>query len=494
MKKTLSVLLSLVMMLSIITPFNVFAQEANEEIHSDITDEVNYLSLSKSGLSAAVDAYTAARAGALDDTNYFTELNKNLSDNKGKIIVNGKEDALIYAAVINTLYLLGKNPTSYNSYNLVANFEKFTTDSIDNPYNYRIVIETCKNIGNDKLAKMYIDSFINQYYTLKEGVDYWGFSCDNTAVFLTAVSQYKDDYSEYVDDAINVIENYAVEGGYGYSKEYPDFSVDSTAVTMMAYAAVGDTKKAETLRMNVMAQESKDKNGVIMAWGAENAYATKEVLLALTYMHQAEFKSRTASTCAVNGELIIGCKACDHQSTKAYAKKAHKTYYIYSPSPKCRKTGVKITYCENCSYQKKETVKALGDKYHRPIINTQEVKPTYFTAGKTASYKCEDCGTIITKSKAVAKKAVTLSKVSAGKKSFKATFKKADKATGYQVQYSTNSKFKSAKAYKTKKTTATVKKLKAKKKYYVRVRAYKTVKGKTVYSSWSKVKTITTKK
>ena len=45
-----------------------------------------------------------------------------------------------------------------------------------------------------------------------------------------------------------------------------------------------------------------------------------------------------------------------------------------------------------------------------------------------------------------------------------------------------------------KKTTKyKVKKLKAKKKYYVRVRTYKTVKGKKVYSSWSKVKNIKTK-
>jgi len=46
---------------------------------------------------------------------------------------------------------------------------------------------------------------------------------------------------------------------------------------------------------------------------------------------------------------------------------------------------------------------------------------------------------------------------------------------------------------KEQKTTKNkVKKLKAKKKYYVRVRTYKTVKGKKVYSSWSKVKSIKT--
>lgn len=46
---------------------------------------------------------------------------------------------------------------------------------------------------------------------------------------------------------------------------------------------------------------------------------------------------------------------------------------------------------------------------------------------------------------------------------------------------------------KQKTTKYKVKKLKAKKKYYVRVRTYKTVKGKKVYSSWSKVKSIKTK-
>ena len=46
---------------------------------------------------------------------------------------------------------------------------------------------------------------------------------------------------------------------------------------------------------------------------------------------------------------------------------------------------------------------------------------------------------------------------------------------------------------KQKTTKYKVKKLKAKKKYYVRVRTYKTVKGKKVYSSWSNVKSIKTK-
>ena len=71
---------------------------------------------------------------------------------------------------------------------------------------------------------------------------------------------------------------------------------------------------------------------------------------------------------------------------------------------------------------------------------------------------------------------------------------------GYQVQYSTDKKFKKntkTVTIKKNKTSTTVKKLKANKKYYVRVRTYKNVKvnGKTkkVYSSWSKVKSVKTK-
>lgn len=93
-----------------------------------------------------------------------------------------------------------------------------------------------------------------------------------------------------------------------------------------------------------------------------------------------------------------------------------------------------------------------------------------------------------------------VSKLKAGKKKITVTLKKTKAVNGYQIQYSTNKKFKSAKSktLKSNKTTkATIKKLKSKKKYYVRIRTYKNVKknGKTVkqYSKWSSVKTVKVK-
>lgn len=94
-------------------------------------------------------------------------------------------------------------------------------------------------------------------------------------------------------------------------------------------------------------------------------------------------------------------------------------------------------------------------------------------------------------------KSTSIKKLANGKKSFTVTWAKVSGVKGYQIQYSTDKKFKnnnkSVTVNKQKTTKTTVKKLKSKKTYFVRVRTYKTVNGKKVYSSWSKVKSIKTK-
>ena len=92
----------------------------------------------------------------------------------------------------------------------------------------------------------------------------------------------------------------------------------------------------------------------------------------------------------------------------------------------------------------------------------------------------------------------SITSLSAKDNGFTVKWKKKTKITGYQIQYSTSSKFnkKSTKTVKIKKAKTTSKKitdLKSSKKYYVRVRTYKNSKKKTDYSDWSKKKSITTK-
>lgn len=100
-------------------------------------------------------------------------------------------------------------------------------------------------------------------------------------------------------------------------------------------------------------------------------------------------------------------------------------------------------------------------------------------------------------------KGTAISGVKAKKKAFSVSWKKQAKQTsGYQIQYAVDAKFKKSVVTKnvnnTKKVKLDVTKLKSKKKYYIRIRTYKTVKvngkSKKIYSGWSKVKVVTTKK
>ena len=98
---------------------------------------------------------------------------------------------------------------------------------------------------------------------------------------------------------------------------------------------------------------------------------------------------------------------------------------------------------------------------------------------------------------------ISIQKLTSGKKKFTVKWKKAKKSesvSGYQIQYSTDKKFKKnvkTKKCAKKKNSLTVSKLKAKKKYYVRMRKFRNVKkdGKKsrIYGSWSKVRKVKVK-
>ncbi len=110
-------------------------------------------------------------------------------------------------------------------------------------------------------------------------------------------------------------------------------------------------------------------------------------------------------------------------------------------------------------------------------------KGQYAGATRTCTFKIVPKGTAV-------------KSVKAGKKSFTVKWKKQSKQTsGYQIRYSASKSMKGAKTLTVsgaKKTTAKIKKLKAKKTYYVQVRTYKQVGGKNYCSEWSqkqKVKT-----
>ncbi|MBR3785457.1 MAG: fibronectin type III domain-containing protein [Firmicutes bacterium] len=197
-----------------------------------------------------------------------------------------------------------------------------------------------------------------------------------------------------------------------------------------------------------------------------------------------------AAKVSKTGERTFTCESCGHVVTASIAaiEKAPKlsaTSLTYNG--KDRKPAVKALYDTNGEL--------IAKKFYTVQYESSCKKVGAYKA--TVTFKGDYAGTY-TLSYKINPKAVTLKSLTAGKKSIKVKWNKATAETsGYRIAYSTNKNFKNVKYVKvTKKSQAvkTIKNLKAGKKYYVKIRAYKTSGGKTYYSAWSKVKSVTTKK
>ena len=96
---------------------------------------------------------------------------------------------------------------------------------------------------------------------------------------------------------------------------------------------------------------------------------------------------------------------------------------------------------------------------------------------------------------AIARETVNVSKVKAAKKKATIKWKKISYASGYEIYRSTKAKkgFKKVATVSSKKNSYVNKKLKSKKTYYYKVRAYKKIKGKKYYSNFSHVKKVKVK-
>ena len=149
------------------------------------------------------------------------------------------------------------------------------------------------------------------------------------------------------------------------------------------------------------------------------------------------------------------------------------------------------------------TVNAFGSN-ELPIIpinpdNSSSTLPEADTDYEVSGIPITDINTTTAPSSNVSRpKKTRITKLIKGKRRFTVKWKKVKGVKGYQIQYSRSKKFKK-KARKTvtikkaKITKKTIKKLKSGKRYYVRVRTYKVVNGKRVYSKWSAKKSVKVK-
>ncbi len=306
MKKLLSVLLSVVMIFSAVVPFTALADTkvtlndvvtAQVQAKADMLGAMNYLkSSTPQTIANSYEVHKFAQAGG-DVSEYVTALEANLKTNNGLIKArqgNATEDTenlVYYAVAIDVLTILGKDVTNFGGYNVKQAFETFaqTTKTVSNPYFYRCIVEACKTIGDDSLAKTLIDQ-MSKDYTVGSGYNYWGYSCDNTAMYASSIASYKADYSSNFNDALSVVAKYKKDKGYYSDDKYTTSeNADSTAYALMAYSLAGDFDKAYEAYQLLTANFESKTNGVFMApnWSTgvleDNAYATADVLRTLPY-------------------------------------------------------------------------------------------------------------------------------------------------------------------------------------------------------------------
>ena len=301
-------------------------------------------------------------------------------------------------------------------------------------------------------------------------------------------------------------------------------SVEITDKTSVKIPAPGHTagtewKSDDTNHWHECSRCHDKKDEAAHDYGSDNVCDTCGYYKTVPHTHNLTLVAAKAATCTEGGkEAYYKCEGCgkfyedvlgtkeitDLASWGNIAKIAHTTKQTVTKASSIKLKATSLTY-----NGKVRTPKVIvKDRTGKTLVKNTDYTVSYAKGrkyvGKYAvkiTFKGKYSGTK-TLYFTIKPKATSISSLKAGSKKFTVKWKKqAIQTTGYQVQYSASSKFSKAKTVTVGKNTTVSKKiskLSGKKKYYVRVRTYKTVKinGKSIriYSGWSKAKAVTTKK
>ena len=209
-------------------------------------------------------------------------------------------------------------------------------------------------------------------------------------------------------------------------------------------------------------------------------------------------KNGTDYTVSYSNNTKVGTAKVTITGKGNYTGSVSKTFKIKNKFKKATVSGISTKAFTGKNITQSITVKYNG----KTLKNGTDYTVSYSNNKKigTATVKIAGKGSYtgtVTKTFKINPAKQEIQKLTAKSKAFFVDWAQKGSATGYEIQYATNSKFTRAKKVtitnnKTDKTT--VSKLSGKKKYYVRVRSYTTVKGTKYYGAWSSVKNVTTKK
>ena len=209
-------------------------------------------------------------------------------------------------------------------------------------------------------------------------------------------------------------------------------------------------------------------------------------------------KNGTDYTASYSNNTKVGTAKVTITGKGNYTGSVSKTYSIKNDFKKATVSGISTK-----AFTGKNITQSITVKYNGKTLKKGTDYTVSYSSNKnigTATVKVAGKGSYtgtITKTFKINPAKQEIQKLTAKSKAFFVDWAQKGSATGYEIQYATNSKFTSAKKVtitNNKTDTKTITKLSGNKKYYVRVRSYTTVKGTKYYGAWSASKSVTTKK
>ena len=193
--------------------------------------------------------------------------------------------------------------------------------------------------------------------------------------------------------------------------------------------------------------------------------------------HQYKKYTVVEATCTEDGCIEYKCSACGDTYKEVESTLGH-LYSELTLEPTCTEDGYTEYECSECGDKYSKKIEKLGH-----LLKVQKAKrATYFETGYTGDTICTRCEEILEKGKKIKKLILAKPsiKTTVGKKKIKLVINKVTDATKYEIKVQLGKK---TKTYYTTKTTYTLKKLKSKKKYTIKIRAIKIQGNQKVYSS-----------
>ena len=227
---------------------------------------------------------------------------------------------------------------------------------------------------------------------------------------------------------------------------------------------------------------SMDEFNSIKVGSGNDVFKKAKVTVHYDRAHSYVIVSVTQATLTKNGKIYKKCAYCGKKISKTiyYPKtiKLSRTKYVYDGKVKKPTVTVKNSNGKKIAAKHYKVTYSKGRKNVGKYAVKVQFNGNYYKGTKKFTF-------------VINPKATKITKATTTKNSFTVKYNKVKNCTGYQVQYATDSKFKNGKkTYSVSGTSKKIANLKSGKTYYVRVRAYKTVKNKKYFSAWTATKSV----